>query len=308
MCTTIAIRKRGLFFGRNMDIENHFGERIIHTPRHFLMNYRHESDCGGYAVMGIGTVIDGIPLYADGVNEKGLCMAGLNFLNNAAYNKPRVDAVNLAPYEVIPYFLRLCATVREVRDLVKLINITDTPVNTSVPIPYLHFHIADREESVVLEPTADGIKLYDDPWDILTNNPPFPYQTSRLSCYKNLENRTPPSTFYEKKLYSLGLGAYGIPGDWSSPSRFVRGEYLLRNLSAAEGEEASSVFRVLEALSVPKGAVLSENGEPHYTLYSCCIDASKQQYSVRKYSSVNVKSVSMYNFDNDAPTLFTMEL
>jgi len=297
MCTTIAIRKNGLYFGRNMDIENHFGEKIIYTPRHFFINYRHEMDEGGYAILGIGTVIDGVPLYADGVNEKGLCIAGLNYLYNAKYGKPREGAVNLAPYELIPYILRKCVSVSDVKALVKDINITDTPINPSVPVSYLHFHIADSVSSVVLEPDSDGIKLYDNPYDILVNNPPFPYHILRLPQYQSLKNHTLHATFYKKELYSLGLGAYGLPGDFSSPSRFIRGEYLLRNLSAAEGEEASSVFRVLEALSVPKGAVLTENKKPHYTLYSCCIDAEKGEYRVRRYGDLNSKGATMDDYD-----------
>lgn len=34
-------------------------------------------------------VADGYPLYYDAMNEKGLCMAGLNFVGNAAYAAPR---------------------------------------------------------------------------------------------------------------------------------------------------------------------------------------------------------------------------
>ena len=280
-----------------MDIENHFGERIIHTPRHFLINYRHETDEGGYALLGIGTVIDGVPLYADGVNEKGLCIAGLNFLYNAKYGKCREGTVNLAPYEIIPYLLRRCATVKDVKKLIKDINITDTPVKPYVPIPYLHFHIADSRESLVLEPTSDGIKLYDNSYGILTNNPQFPYHLSRLSKYEKLKNDTLPATFYKNELYSLGLGAFGLPGDFSSPSRFARGEFILRNLDVTDGEEVASAFRVLEALSVPKGAVLTERGKPHYTLYSCCINAEKVLYHVRRYGSLSVITVSLFDAD-----------
>ena len=303
MCTTIAIRKNGLYFGRNMDIENHFGERIIHTPRHFLINYHHETDKGGYAILGIGAVIDGVPLYADGVNERGLCIAGLNFLYNANYKKSIDGAINLAPYEISPYFLRSCATIKEVKELVKDVNVTDTPINPSVPIPYLHFHIADSSESVVLEPTAGGIKLYDNPHGILTNNPQFPYHISRLPQYEHLENRTLHATFYKNELYSLGLGAYGLPGDFSSSSRFLRGEFILKNLCVDDGEEIPSVFRALETLSVPKGSVLAENEMPHYTLYSCCIDADKIRYYVRSYGDLSVRSVSADSLDRDGTEL-----
>ena len=298
MCTAIAIRKNGLFFGRNMDIENHFGERIIYTPRHFSINYRHEADEGGYSVLGIGTVIDGVPLYADGVNEKGLCIAGLNFRYNAKYGKSKMNEVNLAPYEIIPYLLRRCESVGEIKKLISTVNITDTPINSETPIPYLHFFVADKHSSMVIEPTFGGVKLYDNPYNILTNNPQFPYHLSRLKQYSNLENRTPPATFYKKELYSLGLGAYGLPGDPSSSSRFVRGEYFLRNLVVEEGEETASTFRVLDALVVPKGAVMNESGKEHYTIYSCCIDADNLCYHVRSYDGLAVKSVFLCNLDS----------
>ncbi len=303
MCTTITVNKNGLYFGRNMDIECSFGERILYTPRHFLLNCRHLTDREGYAVLGIGTVIDGFPMYADGVNEKGLCMAGLNFVNNAVYGKPRDNALNLAPYELIPVILRKCKDVREARELVSQLNIVDTPINSETPLPYLHFHIADNHSSIVLEPTEDGVKVYEDPVGILTNNPPFPYHLSRLTAYEYLKNRTLPATFYKEQLYTLGLGAYGLPGDYSSPSRFIKGEYLLKSISVSSGEEIASVFHILGALAVPKGAVLNNEGKYHYTLYSCCINGTKGEYHVRKYGDVQPSSVFLRDFDFDGDTL-----
>ena len=82
----------------------------------------------------------------------------------------------------------------------------------------------------------------------------------------------------------------------------------MKNLYADEGEEVASTFRILEALCVPKGAVLSENGKAHYTLYSCCIDSDKLCYHVRTCDGLTVKSVSLQELDSCGKTLLELEL
>ena len=90
MCTAATYKTDGFYFGRTLDYEFSYGDEIVVTPRRFPLAFS-----GGkalsehFALLGMAHVADGYPLYYDAMNEKGLCMAGLNFVGNAAYAAPR---------------------------------------------------------------------------------------------------------------------------------------------------------------------------------------------------------------------------
>lgn len=70
-------------------------------------------------MIGMAHVVEDYPLYYDAVNEKGLGMAGLNFVGNACYQEVKEGAVNVAQYEFIPWVLSQCASLNEAKNLFK---------------------------------------------------------------------------------------------------------------------------------------------------------------------------------------------
>lgn len=67
------------YFGRTLDYEVSYGNQIVITPRNYALRFRHTEDQPHhYAIIGMGLVAENYPLYYDAMNEKGLCMAGLN--------------------------------------------------------------------------------------------------------------------------------------------------------------------------------------------------------------------------------------
>ncbi len=296
MCTTVAKDVRGLYFGRNMDIEYSFGEEIVFVPRCFTIDGKREKLTDHFAFMGVGTVIDGFPMLAEGVNEFGLCVAGLNFKGNAAYYKDEQGKINLAPYELIPYLLGVCKSIKDALTALKRINLISVPINKSTPLPTLHFHIADKNGSLTYETTSQGSKIYKNPVGVLTNNPEFNIQLTLLSERENLKNQTPPPTFSVCTPYSLGLGAMGLPGDFSSVSRFIRAVFLRHYTPWEKSNAVFDIYKILDSVSVPRGSVLTEDGKLHYTLYQSCIDADKLIYYCRPYGSLGAFSVSMNSF------------
>ena len=175
MCKSIAMNKSRFFFGRNMDIDYSFGECVVNTPRSFPLCFRKTEPAERhYAFIGTGAVSDNYPLYADAMNENGLCIAALKFPENAVYSETeREGKINLAPYEIIPYIMGKCRNLTEVRSLLPEIQISAIPFSKELKLSPLHWHIADKSGSVVLEKTAEGMKIYDNPAGVLTNNPPF---------------------------------------------------------------------------------------------------------------------------------------
>lgn len=296
MCTSVAMNIGGFYFGRNMDLEGSFGECVVTAPRRFVFEYRRmPADASHYAMIGTAAVISGYPLFADAMNEKGLCMAGLNFPGNAVYREtPSTDKANVTPFELIPWVLGRCATVEEAQALLEKTDLVAIPFSENVPLTPLHWHIADKNQSLVVEPMADGVRLYKNPVGVLTNNPPLPYHLANLPRYAHLGTGTPEDAWTaEAGAVSMGLCGVGLPGDYSSASRFVRAAFLKRNLIAegAENESVASVFQLLGAVAPTKGSVLTPEGKPHYTTYTCCMDSEQRTYYCRRFPDLLVRKM-----------------
>ena len=175
MCTAATYRTKDFYFGRTLDNERSFGEEVTVTPRNFPLHFIEAMDLPAhYALIGMACVLENYPLYYDAVNEKGLSMAGLNFVGNAVYHSSRKGRDNIAQFELIPWLLSQCATVGEARLLLEKLNLLDTPFSPGLPPAQLHWLIADRESAITVEPVAEGLKIYENPVGVLTNNPPSP--------------------------------------------------------------------------------------------------------------------------------------
>ena len=118
MCTAATYQTKDFYFGRNLDYEFGYGETVTFTPRHypFQLNGLGVLD-QHYAILGMACVQNNYPLYYDAINEKGLCIAGLNFVGNAWYCKDEPGKDNVAQFELIPWLLGRCATVQDARTL-----------------------------------------------------------------------------------------------------------------------------------------------------------------------------------------------
>ena len=311
MCTAIAYRTTGSYFGRNLDLDRGYGERVVITPRNFEFKMRCSPDiCQHYAMIGMATVIDGYPLYFEATNEKGLSMAGLNFPKNASYAHCSEKKSNIAPFELIPKILGECETTDSAADLISRINIAHINFSDSLPLSPLHWMISDKEKSIVLECTKDGTKIYDNPFEVLTNNPTFDYHVMYMNNYMGLHEGFMSNNLQENQSlinYSLGMGAIGLPGDFSSSSRFVKSVFV-KEKSKCNGNEKDSVnqfFHILQAVAMPKGCVLALNGEYEYTRYSSCCNTDKQIYYFTTYDNMSIRSVNMHSIDiNDSKLMY----
>lgn len=289
MCTCIAMRKKQFLFGRNMDIDYSFGEQVIITPRNFPLTFKRTEPLDKhYAVIGTAAEAEGYPLYAEGMNENGLCMAALKFPHNACYSEnAAVGKTGIAPFELIPWILGKCRSISEAKNLLRQTEVIAVPFSESLPLSPLHWLVSDRGSSFVVECTEKGMTLYDNPADALTNNPPFTFHLENLRNYLSLR-----AGFNPENAHSLGLGALGLPGDFSSASRFVRADFLLKNTPESENA-VTDFFAVLGNLAVPRGAVITPDGKYHYTTYSCCMSPEEQCYYYKRYDSFSISAVRM---------------
>ena len=316
MCTASNYITEDHYFGRNFDYEISYNERVTITPRNYEFKFRKIEDIKThYAIIGIAAGVDGYPLYYDACNEKGLAIAGLNFAGNAVYQDVKEDMVNITPFELIPYLLGCAASVGEARELLKEINLVNINFADELPLSPLHWMLSDNSgEAIVVEPMADGLKVYDNPVGVLTNNPPFDKQLSSLNKYMGLSCRNPENTFsksFDLDEYSRGMGAIGLPGDLSSSSRFAKVAFTRAN-SYSDIDEASSVsqfFHILQSVEQQNGCTfISDPNLYEYTIYTSCYNTQKGVLYYRTYNNSQITCVDLNREDLDSKNLINYTL
>lgn len=294
MCTAISHLGKRHYFGRNLDLEYAYTEQVVVTPRNFPFHFR----CGvsvrqHYAMIGMATVSANYPLYYEATNECGLSVAALNFPGNAVYLPKSGKKENIAPFELIPWILSLCENAKQARKMLESVNVWHLPFSRAFPLTPMHWLIADRDLAFVAEPMADGLHIYENPIGVLTNNPPFPYHLQHISDFMHLQPGEPAMRFAKNacQYYSKGMGAMGLPGDFSSASRFVRAAFVKEN-SVSENDDVSQFFHILGSVAMPRGSV-SVKGKPEITRYTSCCDTQMGIYYYTSYTNSRIHAVNM---------------
>lgn len=314
MCTAVTYKTKDFYFGRTLDYDCSFGEEITVTPRDYPFYFQYMEPLEHhFAMIGMAHVQDNFPLYYDGVNEKGLGMAGLNFVGNAVYNEKVEQRNNVAVYEFIPWILGQCKSVEEAKEMIDNINLTGDSFHGILPAARLHWILADSKKCIVVESVRDGIRIFDNPVGILTNNPPFEQQIFQLNNYMHLSAGAPENHFSDKislHAYSRGMGALGLPGDLSSQSRFVRAAFVKLNSVSGESEaqSVSQFFHILGAVEQQRGCCDVERQKYEVTIYTSCCNAEKGIYYYTTYDNHQISAVDMYKEELDAETLICYPL
>lgn len=315
MCTASNYITKDHYFGRNFDYEISYNERVTVTPRNYKFEYRLIDDIEThYAIIGVAAGVDGYPLYYDACNEEGLSIAGLNFQGNAAYLEEKEGMVNITPFEFIPYILGTFSNVSEVKKALENINLVNINFSEELPLSPLHWMISDDTGAIVVEPLEDGLKVYDNPVGVLTNNPPFDKQLFTLNDYRSLSNRNPENTFskdFDLDEYSRGMGAIGLPGDLSSSSRFAKVAFTRANSFSGDSEEesVSQFFHILGSVEQQNGCTFINDPDLYeYTIYTSCYNTNKAVLYYRTYSNSQITAVKLMNEDLDSSELINYKL
>lgn len=270
MCTAIQYNGNGAYFGRNFDFHKTFGEKIVLTPRQAMLSFVHEESLKNHpAVIGTALMVSGTALYFDGMNEYGICAAALNFPDLAVYREPAGGKVNIASFEVIPYVLSMCHTMADVCALTEKINITGDSYSTDIPSTGLHWIFSDGKSSVILESMKDSVHVCEAETGVLTNTPEYPVH---IQSFRTLTE--------------------SVAWDYSSESRFIKASQIREKYPAESENGEVALFRMLEAVSVPKGSVVKEEGV-HYTKYTAVCDPARLVYHRSTNESLKVTSVNM---------------
>ena len=310
MCTAATYTNNNShYFGRNLDYEFSYGEEAVIIPRNFPFQFREAGELKShYAIIGVAYVADGFPLLYDGINEKGLGVAGLNFVGNAVYFDHVDGKDNIAQFEFLPWILGQCATVAEARTLLNKLNFRNLSFSDQLPASELHWIINDGKESIVVESVADGLKIYDNPIGVLTNNPPFDNMLLNLSNYQHLSANPPDNNLapgVNLPQYSRGMGAIGLPGDLSSESRFVKAAFTKLN-SLSPDDELSNVgqfFHILHSVDQQRGCAALGDDKYEITIYSDCYNLTKGLFYYTSYTNHQITGIDMHKADLESSEL-----
>ena len=306
MCTGIRFTGSDgtMYFGRNLDWSTSYGEHVVVVPSGCMLPQAFGDPCRGeLCVMGVGIVAEGMPLYFDCANEAGLAVAGLNFPGYAQYEQDAVEGkTNVAAYEFPLWVARHFSRVDEVEKALASTAIVAKPVNDRYPVSMLHWLIGDATRSIVVECTAQGLQVFHDDVDVLTNQPGFAWHRENLRNYITLTSDMPaPATWDRAELvpFGAGAGARALPGDPYSTSRFVRAAFYNANYPAQADEAAnvSRLFHTLGGVAMIDGAARMADGSFEKTLYTSGYSAASKTYHLSTYDDPSIKAYRMDDFD-----------
>lgn len=252
---------------------------------------------GRYGYTGMAVLGYGEPIVVDGVNSAGLMGALLHYPEYAAYRKaaePGKTAVH--PGRLLAWLLSRCAGVEEAVRAMTFLTLVDEPIQGK-PLP-AHYLLSDRTgEAVVIEPDTDGVHIYRSSIGVLANSPGYLWQRTNLRNYVGVTNlpKAPRTVAgYELREFGerLGGGA-GLPGDYSSPSRFVRlafmKEFAVRGLHELDG--VSRMFRAFATVDIPEGLAKTD---PDYEVYeqTLCTSVMCAESGVYYFSPAQNRRIS----------------
>ena len=310
------------FWGRNFDF-NRFaeGSGVLFLPQgapvcaFIRMGEGHgETYPAKYAALGMGTLsVPGAPVLYDGVNEAGLAGGQLYFRGFARYERrSRPGTVPVQAGLALPYILSQCATCEEAaREFLGGLTLVHEPLLGAVPP--LHWCFSDRTgETIVAEPTAGGVRVYRNTVGVMTNSPGYDWHEQNLLSYAHLRSAdygTLRVCGKELRQCFSGSGALGLPGDWSSPSRFVRLCFLREHAVRGRNEEEgiAYLFRLFASAAFPLGAVrvndfsdVTEHDKEvlpfDYTVYTSAACLESLRYYWTSYGNTRVQYADMLGF------------
>lgn len=251
----------------------------------------------------VGMFDFGMPLVSDGMNEKGLVVGELFLPGYASYeNYERSKAgKTLAQFEYGTWLLSNFASVAEVRKGFRNVRVCQGPTDTAGPLP-LHYVVHDPSgDCAVIEFTAGKIAIYDNPLGVMTNSPTFDWMLTNLDNYINLSvmnTAQKPLKGLTLKSFGQGSGLYGLPGDYSPPSRFVRMVVLSQAALPATGADQglNQAITILDNVDIPLGSVRGTDGkEVQYdkTIWSVVADTANLRYYYRSMANKNWRYVDL---------------
>ena len=323
-CTSFLLKaENGDFvYGRTLEFALMLKSQIIVMPRGYENKGVGPDGTAGtglsykakYAATGMNAL--GLPVVVDGINEKGLA-AGMFFFPNLAkfQNVSREQAANsIASYELVNYILTQFATIDEVKVGIQKIKVSNAELAVFKGPAPVHYSVHDAAgNTIAIEYINGQLQVTDNPTSVMTNAPSIQWHLDSLSMFAtSTPAPVPPFTINGKSFpqWSTGGGQVAQPGDYSSPSRFIRAAFLVASApkfkNATEGMPLA--FHLLNQFDIPPGAIQTTAGGSagggvagyEITEWTVSADLKNGVYQFRTYANPAIRQVSMKSLDLDA--------
>ncbi|TDG73643.1 hypothetical protein C5L31_001250 [Secundilactobacillus malefermentans] len=300
MCTSLTYEdyKGDWYLARTMDFGFNLDGRPVVIPR----NYHFDSDASAngfdtkFGFTGAGRNLNGYIL-VDGVNEKGLSAAALYFTESVYAEEAKAESVNIASHEVLMWLLGNVASIAELRAKFANVNIVAVPNSLLQIVVPLHWIVADKTgKSCVIEQQADGIKITDNPVGVMANSPEFDWHLKNLNNYVQLNpglHENKPYGKFTANGFGAGTGALGLPGDYTSVSRFIRMAFMRQHAEKAQDSSSSinALSHILNSVEIPKGVKIQADGDVDYTQYRGYMEMATPTYYMQPYDDQTITKV-----------------
>ena len=326
MCTGIRVKadNGAVIYGRTLEFAKDIESKIIMLPRNTIIQGTAQEKNKGltwkskYAVLGANA--SGKMHLVDGVNEASLAGGLFYFPGYAQYQEPDGSMVNniIAPWEILTWILTNFSNITQIKESLPNITVGNIILKEWGIIPPIHVVIHDIQGNcIVIEYINGSLVIYDNSIGVITNAPDFNWHITNLKNYINLS----PFNIEETKIGQLklkplsqGSGLHGLPGDFTSPSRFIRAALLSQNLVNIENEEKAlnAALHVLNIFDIPLGAVREKSGNKIYYEYSqwtSLIDSKNKRFYWRTYNNYQIYMADLMQLDLNAekPVIIEME-
>lgn len=271
-----------------------------------------------YAAVG-AVAFDNVAIM-DGMNEKGLTIGTFYFPTFAQYTPTTSEnqSKSLSPVDFSNWIVTQFATVEEVKNGLKEVVIAPTVEKAwgSAPPPF-HYLVSDKNGKVlVIEPIDGKLVTYDNPIGTFTNSPSFDWHLTNLRNYINLN---PYNTDVikihglELKAFGQGSGMFGLPGDFTPPSRFVRAAVFSSAAAPSNNAEEAvlQAFHILNNFDIPVGVAREKTKDgfaSDFTQITCVRDPQSLKYYFKTYDDQSIKVVDLTKFDFDAKGIKTLKI
>ena len=315
MCTSVRFTddKGNMYFGHNLDWTVGYGEKVVITPKNYQLKTAFVGNTKPkWPIIGMGIIAEDTPLYFDCANTAGLGIAGLNFPGYAKYETAAVEGkTNVAAYEFPLWVAMNFASVDDAEKALRSVAIVDKPINDKFPSSLFHWIIADEKRSIVVEYTSRGMEIFENDLDCLTNQPGYNWHHENIRNYLNLTSKFPEKVMWssaEFKPFGSGSLQRGLPGDYTSTSRFVRVAYLNANYPKQDDENAniSRLFHTLTGVAMIDGAAAMDGGQFEKTIYTGGYSAATQTYYYSTYENPAIQSVALRDYDTNGVKLIAV--
>ena len=306
MCVGIRFNAAdgSMYFGRNYDWNTSYGEQPWATPAGFPIAWRHmEPSTSRHDIIGMAIAVGGFPMYFEAASDAGLAVAGLSFPKLSCYaDEPLPGKRNVTTFEFPLWITSQFDTLAEVREALENTVITSTPFSDQLPISPVHWLIGDATGSLVAEYTERGMEIFENEFDVVTNNPGFSWHRDNMANYALATATRSEDVVWgaaDEQRFLYGLGLRGFPGDYSSASRFAKAAYLNTHYPVQESEldNVARMFHTLDAVAVPLGASERPGGDWTQTLYQGLYSQKTNTYYYRRYTDLAVTSVCLSDVD-----------